>query len=97
MVISNTSLLDAGAVLTCGLQAMNSDGRVKGIGLLVPDVKPLRNKECTHHWLIGPPTYSHDGLIEDTDWECKLCGEKKHNTLLCPFNEVQDEWVKGLF
>jgi hypothetical protein len=98
---------------------MNSDGRVKGIGLLVPDAKPLRNKSvfrevqearykerheppeprtpepCVHHWLIGPPTYSHDGLIEDTDWECKKCGEKRHNALLCPFQEVQDEWVEN--
>ena len=76
---------------------MNSDGRGKGIEPLAQDVKPLGNKKCIHHWLIGPPTYSHDGLIEDTDWECKLCGEKKHNTLLCPFKEVQDEWVEGLF
>lgn len=93
---------------------------MKGIGLLVQDVEPLRNKSvlrqvekaryksryeplepktlesCVHHWLIGPPTYRHDGLIEDTDWECKLCGEKRSNVLLCPFNEVQDEWVREI-
>jgi len=59
--------------------------------------EPRTPEPCVHHWLIGPPTYSHDGLIEDTDWECKECGERRHNALLCPFNEVQDEWVEGLF
>jgi hypothetical protein len=67
---------------------------MKETGPQEPAGEPLRNRCPPHHWLIGPPTYSRDGLIEETDWVCKLCGKEHHNKLLCPFNEVQDEWVK---
>ena len=68
---------------------------MRGIGLLVPAVTLLGNK-CIHHWLVGPPTYKHNGLVEETEWVCIRCGAHRLNVLLCPFNEVQDEWVAGL-
>jgi hypothetical protein len=55
-----------------------------------------RQNKCIHHWLVGPPTYSHNGLVEETEWDCIQCGAHRLNVLLCPFYEVQNEWVEGL-
>jgi hypothetical protein len=92
---SSISSPGAEADQTRALPVMNSD-TLRSVTVPQEPAGRLKGISCIHHWLVGPPTYSHNGLVEETEWDCIRCGEHRLNVLLCPFNEVQDEWVQEL-